>query len=183
MEPMPPRRMLRTNRFRANRTGSLEEEKKVVVVTPVIRFKVKGGGVPDEDLPNEFLRSVRPSRTIRSVRGVPSRRRRPRRLISRRRRAPRRRVHIRRRRYGAPKPEVPAKNSIEAIAEDFLDKSGLAFPCGLRKSGKTSLGKKPRPPQRKRRPWQVKLAQSSQIKKFKHKRNWKRRGQDIDFGL
>lgn len=168
---MPPRRMLRTNRFRSNRTGSLEEEKKVV--TPVIRFKVKEGLVPTED-----VRPVIRPRTIR-----PPRRRRPRSFHRHRPSRPPRRTRVRRRQYRAPRPEAPVKNSIDEIAEDFLDKSGLAFPCGFRKSGKTSMGKKPRPPQHTRRPWQVKLAQSSQIKKFKPRKSWKRRGLDIDFGL
>lgn len=168
MEPMPPRRMLRTNRFRSNRTG--KEEKKEV--TSVIRFKVK----------KVYLAHISPVRasTIR-----PPRRRRPRSF--RRHRRPRR-TYVRCRTYGAsrprPQPKRKSKNEIiEEIAEDYLDKSGMAFPCGLRKSGKTTLGKKPKPPQHTRRPWQVKMAQSSQCKKHKHKRGWKRRGLDIDFGL
>lgn len=152
-----PRRLIRTNRFKFNRNGRKEEGKKVV--KPKIIFKVDPKDVAPVPAPIEIFRPRYP-RSRRRARAY-----RPQRYYS---------TYY----YQAP---VSPKPTFEDLAEKFMGQNG--FPCGHRKCGKSAIGKKVKPPQHARRPWRVKLAQSSQNKKRKHKRSWKRRGQDIDFGL
>lgn len=159
----PPRRMLRTNRFKANRNGKKEEEKKVV--KPEIVFKVSPNYVPPTPTPTVTYRP----RRVR-YRRPPFRAGYYQRMRNRRR--------VRNAKRGIYMKQAAMR--AEEIAERFEGNNG--FPCGLRKSGKSLIGKKSKAPQRHRRPWKVKLAQSSQTKKRKHKKDWKRRGQDIDFG-
>merc|ERR1712048_1446500 len=110
-------------------------KKKKKVVTPVIRFKVEEGAAAS---------ATEASHTVVStlVGSFHNLRRRLRRRTLRRRRV------VRRRPYRSQRPPKPwqIKKSAYEIAEDFVEDNGLAFPCGCRKSGKNSLGKKPRAP-------------------------------------
>lgn len=155
-----PRRMQRTNRFRSHRSGREEENVIPPIVVPVIRFKIDGKMMP--------CAAPEHPRVAAAARWRPAmRRRRPRR--------PRTffRYNRRYRRTYRSRPQA----HWEAMEWDVEE---ACFRCCSRKSGKSGNGKMRSP--HGRGPWHVRLSKRSQSKKHKHKKSWKRRGQDIDFG-